>query len=207
MTGRAAPARISAAGAAALLMLTGCAGAPEKTPPASAPAPESANAAPAAAPASPAPAPEAAAPAPDIPETQSAPETQTAALPPPPVAPETPEAPAAPAAPPVTEPEEPAFSVFIPTPAWTEADLAGRTADAVQALLGAPDFVRADPPAAYWRYGAGGCALDVFLYADAADAPRTVRHTGVRWDAGAGTAAQCLDRLRRAHRAPDGGAG
>ncbi|MHC8507995.1 MAG: hypothetical protein ACYYKD_01150 [Rhodospirillales bacterium] len=106
------------------------------------------------------------------------------------------------------EPEEPVFSVFAATPEWTEADLHGRTAADVKALLGAPDFERVDPPAAYWRYGGAACALDVFLYAESETMPRLVRHTDVRWTPGDVTGAECLNRLRRAHRAQhpeDGG--
>lgn len=182
MTRRAASALVSAFA----LLLTGCAGADQPAVPAAAPV-----AAPVSAPGEPAPQrvfeseseTAAPSPAPEIP----APEISPPEIPPPLV----------------MEPEEPVFSVFRTTPEWTIEDLDGRTADAVRALLGAPNFVRADPPAAYWRYGGAGCALDVFLHAETAEAPRTVRHINMRWDSGAKTAAECLNRLRRAHPKPD----
>lgn len=138
------------------------------------------------------------------PEAESAPETAAD------LAAAAPGAPERPPEPPnhMPEPEEPVFSVFAATPEWTEADLHGRTAADVKALLGAPDFERVDPPAAYWRYGGAACALDVFLYAESETMPRLVRHTDVRWTPGDVTGAECLNRLRRAHRAQhpeDGG--
>ena len=36
----------------------------------------------------------------------------------------------------------------------------------VEGVMGEPTLIRADGHAQYWRYGLGGCQLDLFLYAD-----------------------------------------
>jgi hypothetical protein len=48
--------------------------------------------------------------------------------------------------------------------------LTGLSAQQVVALLGEPDFRRAEPPAELWQYRNADCVLDLFLYADAAGA-------------------------------------
>jgi hypothetical protein len=42
----------------------------------------------------------------------------------------------------------------------------------VQGAMGVPTLVHADGAAQYWRYGLGGCQLDLFLYADPGTSPR-----------------------------------
>ncbi len=42
--------------------------------------------------------------------------------------------------------------------------LTGLSADQVVALLGEPDFRRAEPPAELWQYRGADCVLDLFLY-------------------------------------------
>ncbi|MGO8916645.1 MAG: hypothetical protein ACLQJR_12130 [Stellaceae bacterium] len=46
--------------------------------------------------------------------------------------------------------------------------LTGLSAKEVVALLGEPDFRRAEPPAELWQYRSADCVLDLFLYGDAA---------------------------------------
>jgi len=48
--------------------------------------------------------------------------------------------------------------------------LTGLSAAEVVALLGEPDFRRAEPPAELWQYRSADCVLDLFLYGDAAGA-------------------------------------
>lgn len=45
--------------------------------------------------------------------------------------------------------------------------LAGLSAAAIVALLGEPDFRRAEPPAELWQYRSADCVLDLFLYGGA----------------------------------------
>ena len=52
--------------------------------------------------------------------------------------------------------------------------LTGLSAEQVVALLGAPDFRRAEPPAELWQYRGADCVLDIFLY-DGADGFHVVR--------------------------------
>jgi hypothetical protein len=42
--------------------------------------------------------------------------------------------------------------------------LTGLSAEQVVALLGEPDFRRAEPPAELWQYRGADCVLDIFLY-------------------------------------------
>jgi hypothetical protein len=44
------------------------------------------------------------------------------------------------------------------------ADLTGLGAAELEALLGAPDFHRSEPPAELWQYRGTDCILDIFLY-------------------------------------------
>jgi hypothetical protein len=60
-------------------------------------------------------------------------------------------------APPVPVPAAP-----LPLP----ADLTGLGPAELEALLGAPDFRRSEPPAELWQYRGPDCILDVFLYDD-----------------------------------------
>ncbi len=75
--------------------------------------------------------------------------------------------------PPVTATPTPAEKTarLAPEPAAPPPDpdrLRGLTGDEVQKLIGAPQFARADDPAALWRYRGGGCLLDLYLHADGA---------------------------------------
>jgi len=42
--------------------------------------------------------------------------------------------------------------------------LVGLGSEAIQNMLGVPDFKRRDPPAEIWQYRKDSCMLDVFLY-------------------------------------------
>ncbi len=44
------------------------------------------------------------------------------------------------------------------------ADLVGRDAAAVQAVLGKPDLIRAEPPAEFWQYVGESCVMLVFFF-------------------------------------------
>lgn len=48
----------------------------------------------------------------------------------------------------------------------TPVQLVGMRADAVDALLGAPDLQRQERQAVYQRHDIDGCALDLYLYPD-----------------------------------------
>lgn len=56
-------------------------------------------------------------------------------------------------------------------------------------FMGEPALVRQEGGAQYWRYGIGGCQLDLFLYADPASGPARVAHLEVRPELGAAPAA------------------
>lgn len=56
-------------------------------------------------------------------------------------------------------------------------------------FMGEPALVRQEGGAQYWRYGIGGCQLDLFLYADPASEPARVAHLEVRPELGAAPAA------------------
>lgn len=65
-------------------------------------------------------------------------------------------------------------------------------------LLGPPQFRRTDAPAELWRYRAGRCILDLFLYPprDAPDGPLSVSHVEARLADGAPAAApRCLEQV------------
>lgn len=74
--------------------------------------------------------------------------------------------------------------------------LVGMDLEAVQALLGEPDFERRDPPGRIWQYRTAGCILDVFLF-DAAS-KMTVRHVETRGrTVSQPPDANCFDELLR----------
>jgi len=86
---------------------------------------------------------------------------------------------------------------YAPPATWKLSDLNGATTSTVQSLLGQPAFVRADPPALYWRFGDKTCALDVYLYTGTNGAMQ-VQHTELRHQTEATAAStSCLDHLRR----------
>jgi hypothetical protein len=66
-------------------------------------------------------------------------------------------------------------AVSVPiVPVAAPADMAlprltGRTRADLSRLLGAPDFVRRDPPAEIWQYRSDECVLDLFLYPEAGE--------------------------------------
>ncbi|MFQ5785428.1 MAG: hypothetical protein ACE5H8_11490 [Alphaproteobacteria bacterium] len=71
--------------------------------------------------------------------------------------------------------------------------------DALEALLGAPGFLRDEAPAQVWQYRGEGCVLDVYLYTDGADAPYRVEYYEIRGDAepGAEEKRRCFRGLLR----------
>ena len=115
----------------------------------------------------------------------------------------------------------PTETVSVPSPSppqenpATEASLdigpdrvLGLDGQAVEALLGEPDFVRRENPMELWRYRHEGCAVALFLYADEADrrGPLRVRHVEA-WAPGDDQISPraCLSALaRRAGRLPAG---
>ena len=85
--------------------------------------------------------------------------------------------------------------------------LVGLAGGEVEGVMGEPSLIRADGSAQYWRYGLGGCQLDLFLYADAAAARPRVAWLDVRPSRGSdrATGAACTElarRLRTADAAP-----
>lgn len=51
-----------------------------------------------------------------------------------------------------------------PVPLPDPAELLGKSGDRLTALLGAPVFVRRDPPAEFWRYRHPDCVLELYFY-------------------------------------------
>ena len=76
----------------------------------------------------------------------------------------------------------------------------GLDRQAVEALLGEPDFVRRENPMELWRYRHEGCAVALFLYAEEADGRGAfrVRHIEA-WAPGAEEISPraCLSALAR----------
>jgi hypothetical protein len=73
------------------------------------------------------------------------------------------------------KPEPPAAAVTLPPALVVEQPsapqpLTGLSAKEVVALLGEPDFRRAEPPAELWQYRSADCVLDLFFYSDVAGA-------------------------------------
>jgi len=119
----------------------------------------------------------------------------------------TPQASAAPKAPAAAKPPIPAPQAARhapappPPPPMPPEKLIGLGDRAVTDLLGRPAFRRADAPAELWRYRAGNCILDLFLYPPRGvpDGPRTVTHVEARQRNGSPTPAlTCLDAVRKA---------
>lgn len=77
--------------------------------------------------------------------------------------------------------------------------LVGLAGGEVEGVMGEPSLIRADGTAQYWRYGLGGCQLDLFLYADAAANRPRVAWLDVRPSRGSGsaTSAACAELARR----------
>lgn len=86
-------------------------------------------------------------------------------------------------APPPPAASAPAAAAVAAKPAWpADVRLVGMDSREVEGLLGAPVMLRREQPAQYWRYSHGGCAIDMFLYADAATGALRVAHVAVRPD-------------------------
>ena len=91
----------------------------------------------------------------------------------------------------------------IPPAPTDSQSLVGRGAREIAELLGEPGFKRRDPPAELWRYRAGTCMLDLFLYADRGNR-LTVAHAEIRPVPPVGgrteereiSSAECLKRIR-----------
>jgi hypothetical protein len=103
-----------------------------------------------------------------------------------------------------TPPPAPAAALPAPVPAAAVAarpaasrTLTGLSAGEVVALLGEPDFRRAEPPAELWQYRTADCVLDLFLYGDAAGAHVLHSETRDRFllPAGSGRCATAGDLL------------
>lgn len=115
---------------------------------------------------------------------------------------------AQPAAEPATEPNaEPARQAALPPatkpapPTVPPEKLIGMAPQAINKLLGRPQFRRADARAELWRYRAGRCILDLFLYPprDAPGGPLAVSHVEARLADGAPAATpRCLDAVLKA---------
>lgn len=76
--------------------------------------------------------------------------------------------------------------------------LMGLGRDQVDALLGAPDLVRREPPAEIRQYSAERCVFDVFLYDDGGGGYRVTYLEARDLDAQRVAARPCLNRLLRA---------
>ena len=81
--------------------------------------------------------------------------------------------------------------------------LVGLASGEVEGVMGEPTLIRADGTAQYWRYGLGGCQLDLFLYADAAAGRPRVAWLDVRPSRGSDSATSAVSaaqarRLRTA---------
>ena len=123
-------------------------------------------------------------------------------------APEPAPADATPAAETVTQPAgDPARQAALPPaakpapPSVPPDKLIGMDQRALGKLLGRPNFRRADAPAELWRYRAGQCILDLFLYPprDAPHGPLAVSHVEARLADGAPAATpHCLDEVLKA---------
>ena len=82
--------------------------------------------------------------------------------------------------------------------------LLGLAGGEVEGVMGEPTLIRADGPAQYWRYGLGGCQLDLFLYADPAAGRPRVAYLDVRPSRGTDgtTRAGCAELARRLRAEP-----
>lgn len=100
----------------------------------------------------------------------------------------------------LTPPGPPSPAVPQP-PSDIRNRLMGMTAAGVRNLLGAPNFVRRDPPAAIWQYRMTECVVDLFLYDDAKR--QVVRHVETRVRSVTAVPRNvCFDELLRRHRSP-----
>ena len=134
--------------------------------------------------------------------SEPAPEIATAVAPEPEPAPEPPTPMAA--APADTQPEpapEPVEETVARLPPPPEIDddpeqVMGLDSGALEALLGAPGFVREDAAAQVWQYRGAGCVLDAFLYSDGLAEPYRVTYYEIRGDDGTdGAKRRCFRSL------------
>ena len=109
-----------------------------------------------------------------------APETPREAPETPREAPETPPIEATRLEAPETPPEAPATPPVNDDP----SQVMGLDGPALEALLGRPGFVRAEPPAQVWQYRGKDCVLDVFLYTGAGGPSHRVTYYEVRGGTG-----------------------
>ena len=95
-------------------------------------------------------------------------------------------APAEPAPEPAPEPVEETVARLAPPPEIDDdpEQVIGLDPGALEALLGAPGFVREDADAQVWQYRGAGCVLDAFLYSDGLAEPYRVTYYEIRGDAG-----------------------
>ena len=63
--------------------------------------------------------------------------------------------------------------------------LVGLDGEALLARLGAPELLRRERGAEYWRYRHNGCLIDVYLFADPPTAEPRIIHVAVRRHSGA----------------------
>ena len=118
------------------------------------------------------------------PEPEPAPEPAAAE----PAAPAPTEPPAEPPPEPAPEPVEETVARLAPPPEPEIDDdpeqVIGLDPGALEALLGAPGFVREDADAQVWQYRGADCVLDAFLYSDGLAEPFRVTYYEIRGDAG-----------------------
>jgi hypothetical protein len=107
-------------------------------------------------------------------------------------------------------PDRPAPTAALPpaeipaAPPLPPEKLIGLDHAAITDLLGQPKFRRADAPAELWRYRAGRCILDLFLYPpkDTPGGALAVTHIEARLRDGTPTPApRCLDAVLKARAA------
>ncbi len=107
-------------------------------------------------------------------------------------------APAEPPPEPAPEPVEETVARLAPPPEIDDdpEQVIGLDPGALEALLGAPGFVREDADAQVWQYRGAGCVLDAFLYSDGLAEPYRVTYYEIRGDAGTdGAKRRCFRSL------------
>lgn len=78
------------------------------------------------------------------------------------------------------------------------ADLVGLDQPQIEALLGVPELIRREPPAAVLQYRTDNCVVDLFLYQEA-DRLRVTESTTRGRDGGTRQPDQCLAALVNRH--------
>ncbi len=146
------------------------------------------------------PAPETAAPAPAVSAGVYEPDAEIAAAPEPPTpaASAPAEPPPEPAPDPAPEPVEETVARLAPPPEIDDdpEQVIGLDRGALEALLGAPGFVREETGAQVWQYRGAGCVLDAVLYSDGLAEPYRVTYYEIRGDDGTdGAKRRCFRSL------------